>query len=84
MCSGQNPSLRIKSFFKLTAIYRGNLPMHDAQQKRLEAIKHLETALALTDGDAYPTLAYLIECALDEARAKDWGLKTYEKPAVRP
>jgi hypothetical protein len=46
--------------------------MIDSAHKRGELIKHLEDALALADEIQDGTTGYLIECALDEARSRQF------------
>ena len=46
--------------------------MRDTAKYRAEIIEHLETALALCDQASEPIVGYLIERALDEARASHW------------
>ena len=46
--------------------------MQDTAKHRAEIIDHLEKALTLCDAAAVPVVGYLIERALDEARATDW------------
>jgi hypothetical protein len=49
--------------------------MKDTAKDREEIIEHLEKALILSEQASEPVVGYLIECALDEARGTQWGLK---------
>jgi DNA-binding ferritin-like protein len=49
--------------------------MHDQSEQRRKLIEHLESAMQLADEMGQPVTAYLIERALDEARAAAWGLR---------
>jgi len=46
--------------------------MKDEPEKRGRLIKQMEDALLLSEGLNDPTTGYLIECALDEARAQQF------------
>ena len=46
--------------------------MRDTAKHRAEIIEHLETVLALCDQASEPIVGYLVERALDEARASHW------------
>ena len=46
--------------------------MEHQSERRQELIEHLETAMRLADEMGQPITAYLIERALDEARAAMW------------
>jgi hypothetical protein len=46
--------------------------MRDTAKHRAEIIDHLEKALSLCDQASQPIVGYLIERALDEARAAHW------------
>jgi hypothetical protein len=50
--------------------------MRNASKDRSEIISHLEAALGLANGLNQGILAYLIERAIDEARALDFRLPT--------
>jgi hypothetical protein len=50
--------------------------MRNASKDRSEIISHLEAALGLANGLNQGILAYLIERAIDEARALDFRLRT--------
>ena len=47
--------------------------MRDSREQRIALISYLESALSLAEELNEPAAAYLIERALDEARAKFWG-----------
>lgn len=57
--------------------------MHDAAKDRDEIIQHLQAALDRCEGVGAPILEFLIERALDEARALDWG-RTRTEGGSRP
>ena len=54
--------------------------MRDTTKHRAEMIEHLEKAFTLSEEASEPIIGYLIERALDEARAAQWGLQK-PKPA---
>jgi len=47
--------------------------MRDTAKDRQEILKHLQAALDLCEPAGLPIAGYLIERALDEVRAADWG-----------
>ena len=47
--------------------------MRDTAKDRKDIIEHLQAALSLCESAGMPTLEFLIERALDEAHATDWG-----------
>jgi hypothetical protein len=49
--------------------------MRDNTEDRRKLIEHLEAAMRLAHEMGQPTTAYLIERALDEARAQMWPAK---------
>ena len=46
--------------------------MEDQSERRRKLIEHLESAMRIADEIGQPVTAYLIERALDEARAAMW------------
>jgi hypothetical protein len=57
--------------------------MRDTAADRQKVIEHLETALTLSDELNQPVLGYLIERAIDEARAADFPISSVDaKPAL--
>lgn len=46
--------------------------MQDQAERRKQLIENLESAMRLADELGQPVTAYLIERALDEARAASW------------
>lgn len=58
--------------------------MKDQGPQRQELIDHLQAALAISEELRQPTTGYLIERAIDEARASMWGfdpsLKDHRPP----
>jgi hypothetical protein len=51
--------------------HAGNTPMRDERELRNKLMEHLEAALAITDELRDGTVGYLIEVAMDQARAGD-------------
>jgi len=54
-------------------LIKGSLDMQDSATQRAKAIDHLEQALLFAEAIEEPILGYLIERALDEARASQMG-----------
>jgi hypothetical protein len=48
--------------------------MRDTAKDRAEIIELLEKALTLSEEASEPILGFLIQSALDQARAAQWGL----------
>ncbi|MFO1098249.1 MAG: hypothetical protein U1E81_08245 [Xanthobacteraceae bacterium] len=56
--------------------------MTESEQKRDQMIAHLEQALTLADELHDPLTGYLIETALDSARAGDFRSGSRERPTL--
>jgi hypothetical protein len=59
----------------MLAATQQRIVMRDTAEDRRAIIEHLQAALDRCDGAGLPVLKYLIERALDEARAADWSTR---------
>lgn len=53
--------------------------MRDTAKHGAEMIEHLEKALTLSEEASEPIIGYLIERALDEARAAQWDCRSLSR-----